>query len=104
MDFSNPKKPVALAMGFFFLSYFCIMPNVYKKPINGYRFFFYSKEGNEPAHIHVEKAENIAKFWLEPVSLAVNHGFSSSEISLIEKMINVRKVRITKAWNEYFGA
>lgn len=41
------------------------MPTVLK--IGGYRFFFYSNEGNEPPHIHVEKSDSLAKFWLDPV-------------------------------------
>jgi hypothetical protein len=35
--------------------------------INGFRFFFYSNENNEPAHIHVTKANADGKIWLEPV-------------------------------------
>ena len=38
--------------------------------VKGYRFFFFSSEGQEPPHIHVEQAERYAKFWLRPVSLA----------------------------------
>lgn len=38
------------------------MPTV--KIVGGHRFFFFSKENNEPPHIHVESAENAAKFWL----------------------------------------
>ena len=30
----------------------------------GYRFFFYSLEGSEPPHIHVEYGRSTAKFWL----------------------------------------
>ena len=36
----------------------------------GRGFFFYSNEGNEPAHIHVDYRGPIAKFWLTPVALA----------------------------------
>jgi hypothetical protein len=57
--------------------------------IRGYRFFFFSREGNEPRHIHVEQAECYAKFWLEPISLASSRGFRSSKLRelhiLIEK-------------------
>jgi hypothetical protein len=40
--------------------------------IKGYRFFFFSNEGNEPVHIHVERAECYAKFWIEPLFVAAN--------------------------------
>ncbi len=33
------------------------------------RHHFFSKENNEPPHIHVESAENAAKFWLSPIEL-----------------------------------
>src|SRR5262249_55675133 len=34
--------------------------------IQGFRFFFFSNEGSEPPHIHVEKGDGYAKFWLNP--------------------------------------
>jgi len=40
------------------------MPTIYY--INGYRFYFYTADSNEPAHVHVEKGEGSAKIWLEP--------------------------------------
>ncbi len=39
------------------------MPEVFRE--GGYRFFFFSLEGNEPPRIHLESAEKYAKFWLE---------------------------------------
>jgi len=41
------------------------MPSVLVK--DGYRFFFWSNENDEPAHIHVTKGGNEAKFWLSPI-------------------------------------
>jgi hypothetical protein len=38
--------------------------------LRGFRFFFFSREGTEPPHIHIERDESYAKFWLHPVSLA----------------------------------
>lgn len=32
--------------------------------IFGWRLFFYSNEGNEPIHIHAEKAEMECKYWI----------------------------------------
>ena len=46
------------------------MPTVLR--INGYQFYFYAEEGNEPTHIHVAKAGFDAKFWMSPVQLATN--------------------------------
>lgn len=36
------------------------MPTILQ--ILGWRFFFYSNEGNEPIHIHAEKAEMECKY------------------------------------------
>lgn len=37
--------------------------------VEGFRFFFYSNENDEPPHVHVEKAEGTAKIWLSPVEV-----------------------------------
>jgi len=44
------------------------MPTVLR--IGPYRFFFFSNEGNEPPHVHVERDDNTAKYWLDPVRVA----------------------------------
>ncbi len=44
------------------------MPTVLRK--KGYRFFFFSSDRREPPHLHVEKGEGNAKFWLDPIVLA----------------------------------
>ena len=48
-----------------------------------YWFFFYSFDCNEPMHVHVRRDRQHAKFWLAPVSLAWNHGFSPRELNEI---------------------
>jgi len=40
------------------------MPVVFR--YRNFRFFFYSNEGMEPAHIHVRGRDGEAKFWLKP--------------------------------------
>ena len=57
------------------------------KEINGFVFKIYSNEESR-IHIHIVKAENEAKYWLEPdPELAENFGFSSKELSFIEKIL-----------------
>lgn len=57
------------------------------KEINGFVFKIYSNEESR-IHIHIVKAENEAKYWLEPdLELAENFGFSSKELSFIEKIL-----------------
>ena len=41
------------------------MPTILRKL--GFRFFFYSNEGNEPPHIHIEKEKGNGKYWLDPL-------------------------------------
>ena len=57
------------------------------KEINVFVFKIYSNEESR-IHIHIVKAENEAKYWLEPdIELAENFGFSSKELSFIEKIL-----------------
>ena len=57
------------------------------KEINGFVFKIYSNQELR-MHIHVVQAENEAKYWLEPdIELADNFGFSSKELSFIEKIL-----------------
>jgi len=76
------------------------MPTVLR--LKGYRFFFFSLEGSEPPHVHVERGDKIAKIWLEPVSLASSSGFRGHELTRIRAMvIEYRKILLEK-WNEHF--
>ncbi|TNH00783.1 DUF4160 domain-containing protein [Testudinibacter sp. TR-2022] len=72
----------------------------------GYKFFFYSNEGNprEPAHIHVRNAEAEAKFWLAPqISLAQNDGFNAKELRELLDFIHQHSRILLEAWNDYFS-
>jgi Domain of unknown function (DUF4160) len=70
---------------------------------NGYRFYFFSNEGFEPPHIHVDKGGNTVKFWLESVEVARNIGFSARELKTIEDKVRDEKARFLEAWHGYFG-
>lgn len=69
-----------------------------------YRFYFYSHEPNEPPHVHCDRDDLSAKFWLEPVSLARNLGFSGKELRRIQKIITQHQAEFVEAWDGYFGA
>lgn len=80
------------------------MPTVFR--YKGYRFFFYSNEGDpsEPLHIHVIKGDSVAKFWLEPdVSVVESYGIKSSELSMLSKVVKGKSDLIRETWNEYFN-
>ena len=71
--------------------------------IKGYRFFFFSNERNEPIHIHIEKAECYAKFWIDPLFVADNYGFTSKELREISIIIEKNETHIKDKWNEHFS-
>lgn len=71
--------------------------------ISGYRFFFYSNEGFEPMHIHIEKGDSVAKFWLEPLELEYNYGFKARELRDLYILIEENIESLKQKWNEYFG-
>ena len=76
------------------------MPTILR--VNGFRFFFYSEEGNEPIHIHVDFAGKRAKFWVRPdVILASNLGLKASEIRKAKDIIVKYVSLIEEKWNEY---
>jgi hypothetical protein len=77
------------------------MPTVYKS--GPYRFFFYAGDRNEPYHIHVERDDKLAKFWLDPIRLQNSGGFSRFELKEIRRIIELQQEFFMEAWNEYFG-
>lgn len=68
-----------------------------------YRFYFFSHEPNEPPHIHVDRDDLSAKFWLEPVSLGHNLGFSARELRQVEQIIGEHQSQFREAWRGYHG-
>ena len=70
---------------------------------NGYRFYFFSNEGFEPPHVHVDKSGNTVKLWLEDVTVARNIGFSARELTVIEEKVREERAHFLEAWREYFG-
>jgi hypothetical protein len=71
--------------------------------VEGYRFFFYSREDNEPRHVHIEYGEKLAKYWLEPVELAWARRFRSHELTWVHGMVIAHKQALLEAWDEHFG-
>ncbi|MDX6405302.1 MAG: hypothetical protein QOH70_2757 [Blastocatellia bacterium] len=67
------------------------------------RIYFYSHEPNEPSHVHIDRDNVSAKFWLNPVGLARNLGFSARELRQIDRIIREHRNELLEAWNGYFG-
>jgi hypothetical protein len=78
------------------------MPTVLR--IGRFRFFFFSNEGQEPAHIHIKAGDDEAKFWLDPLRLAANYGFNGRDLKKIYRLIEEHREELLEAWNEYFSA
>ena len=68
-----------------------------------YRLYFYSHELNEPPHVHIDRGDQTCKFWIEPVALARNLGFSAKELRDIERLVIDNQQNLLESWNEYFG-
>lgn len=77
------------------------MPTILR--IKGYRFFFFSLEGSEPPHIHIEHSDKVAKFWLKSINLASSTGFRSHELTEIRALVMEHSEKFLEKWNEYFG-
>ena len=65
--------------------------------------YFQSHEPNEPPHVHVDRDDQSAKFWLIPVSLARNLGFSPVELRTIQRMLKENESTLLEKWYARFG-
>ena len=74
------------------------MPEVFRA--EGYVFFFYANENNEPIHVHVRRAGGFAKFWIEPVLLDHSEGMKTQELARAEQLIVEHLDEIRRRWNE----
>ena len=61
------------------------------------RFFFFSSDRNEPTHVHVKPDRKLAKFWLAPVRMAYNYGFSETELNRIAGIVRKHEAELSKA-------
>lgn len=82
------------------------MPDLIDMPtiviINGFRFFFVALDRGEPVHIHIEKNEAYAKFWLKPIRLARSKGFRPHELSKLRVIIEKQEQIFVSKWHEFF--
>jgi hypothetical protein len=76
------------------------MPTVTR--VGKYRLFF-SGEGSEPRHVHVESDDCYAKFWLRPIALAASVGYTAHELSNLRRLVADHRQAIEDKWNEHFS-
>ena len=55
-------------------------------------------------HVHVERDDKTAKFWISPTRLHHSRGFRQPELSRIRKLIEEKQEDIVSFWNGYFGS
>lgn len=77
------------------------MPTVLR--LGPYRFYFYSGDAFEPPHVHVERDDNRAKVWLDPVRLQESAGFRRPELNRIVALVAEHREVLLRAWHEFFG-
>ncbi|HEX3049129.1 MAG TPA: DUF4160 domain-containing protein [Aggregatilineaceae bacterium] len=70
---------------------------------DGYHFFFYDTEANEAPHIHVGSPAGQAKFWLDPVELEWNNGFTEAHLNDILNIVTAQRTAFLTAWNTKFA-
>ncbi|MBD2110593.1 MULTISPECIES: DUF4160 domain-containing protein [Cyanophyceae] len=78
------------------------MPTVLQ--VGPYSFIFFSSDRGEPAHIHVKRDRQIAKFWLSPVTLEKNRGFKDYELNKIAEIVEENQDILLEAWHDYFSS
>ncbi len=71
--------------------------------VGPYRFFCYAGDRDEPAHVHIERDGSEAKFWLTPVRLQFNKGFSSHEINRLQALTEDNQQQLLEAWHDFFN-
>jgi hypothetical protein len=77
------------------------MPTVLRS--GPYRFFFYSGDRDEPPHVHVDRDDCEAKFWLDPVRLQRSTGFAANELRRIENIVEENQQLLLDKWNDFFN-
>ncbi len=78
-----------------------VMPTVLRS--GPYRINFHSHEPNEPPHMHIDREDMSAKFWLDPVGLVRNFGFAPRELRRLQSLVEENRIQLLEAWYGYFA-
>lgn len=77
------------------------MPTVLR--IYGYRFYFFSADCREPAHVHIARGDITAKCWLDPITIADPGRFRRHELNEIVRIVEDHRVYLRTRWHEHCG-
>jgi hypothetical protein len=69
----------------------------------GRRVYFYSSDGDEPPHVHVDHRGRTIKIWLESSGVAYNDGYAMREVTAILRTVDRDRDRFLEASHEHFG-
>jgi hypothetical protein len=76
------------------------MPTV--RHIGAARFFFYSDEGAEPPHIHVEQGQPCEVLAGARVSLAASSRLRGHEFRRLQRLVAEHRDEFLEAWHDFF--
>ena len=71
--------------------------------VGPYRFFCYAGDREEPPQVHIERDKDEAKFWLAPIRLQSNRGFSRAENNRIQKLVEAHQEHLLAGWHDFFN-
>lgn len=77
------------------------MPTLLRE--HGFRFFFYMADRYEPPHVHVQRDDNAAKIWLDPLEFAFVDGFRPHERKKMLRITEQHLSEFLSAWHRKFG-
>jgi hypothetical protein len=77
------------------------MPTLLRE--GGYRFFITAHDWDEPPHVHVTSGRGVAKFWLSPIVLADDDGYSGVEVRRMRRIIEEHQAALLNGWHDFFA-
>jgi hypothetical protein len=77
------------------------MPTVFRQ--DGFRFFYYSSEGNEPPHIHVIGRGGEAKIWLLPIEISKVYALSLRDQKHVLEIVQNNVKLFLEKYEEWHG-
>jgi len=75
------------------------MPTILR--VLGFRFYFFSQEGNEPPHVHIDKDAGTLKVWLDDLSVASSEGLKPAEIRAALRITREYRIVLLETWHEF---
>jgi Domain of unknown function (DUF4160) len=76
------------------------VPTIKLAESGGYRVSFYMQDCEEPRHVHIERGDAKAKYWLDPIKLAhCNRRFTSADRRKAEALLRAHLEFVRDEWD-----